>query len=64
MVWLHNSIKDIKKDELLALADELRAKTIEVVAKTGGHLGAGLGVVGDFDPGLSCIRDVVAKWRR
>lgn len=39
------SIKDIKQKELLALAEELRAKTIEVVAKTGGHLGAGLGVI-------------------
>jgi 1-deoxy-D-xylulose-5-phosphate synthase len=31
--------------ELKIIADELRAETIEAVAKTGGHLGAGLGVV-------------------
>jgi 1-deoxy-D-xylulose-5-phosphate synthase len=31
--------------ELRRLADELRAETIEAVSKTGGHLGAGLGVV-------------------
>ena len=30
---------------LKKLADELRAATLEVVSKTGGHLGAGLGVV-------------------
>jgi 1-deoxy-D-xylulose-5-phosphate synthase len=32
-------------NELKQLADELRAETIEAVSKTGGHLGAGLGVV-------------------
>jgi len=31
--------------ELVALADELRAETISAVSVTGGHLGAGLGVV-------------------
>ena len=31
--------------ELKALADELRAETIDAVSHTGGHLGAGLGVV-------------------
>jgi 1-deoxy-D-xylulose-5-phosphate synthase len=31
--------------QLRQLADELRAETIEAVSKTGGHLGAGLGVV-------------------
>lgn len=31
--------------ELKQLADELRAETIDAVASTGGHLGAGLGVV-------------------
>src|SRR5882762_4679054 len=31
--------------ELRRLADELRAETIDAVSKTGGHLGAGLGVV-------------------
>ena len=32
-------------NELKRLADELRAETIEAVSHTGGHLGAGLGVV-------------------
>src|SRR5712671_3843632 len=32
-------------DELKQLADELRAELIDAVSKTGGHLGAGLGVV-------------------
>ena len=31
--------------ELRQLADELRAETIQAVSVTGGHLGAGLGVV-------------------
>ncbi|HEX3886022.1 MAG TPA: 1-deoxy-D-xylulose-5-phosphate synthase [Phenylobacterium sp.] len=31
--------------QLKTLADELRAETIEAVSQTGGHLGAGLGVV-------------------
>jgi len=31
--------------ELCAVADELRAETISAVSETGGHLGAGLGVV-------------------
>jgi len=43
-----NSPEDMKKlsdDQLCQLADELRAETISVVSETGGHLGAGLGVV-------------------
>ena len=31
--------------DLRRLADELRAETIDAVSQTGGHLGAGLGVV-------------------
>ena len=31
--------------ELKVLADELRAETIDAVSRTGGHLGAGIGVV-------------------
>jgi len=45
---LVNSPEDMKKlsdDQLYQLADELRAETISVVSETGGHLGAGLGVV-------------------
>jgi 1-deoxy-D-xylulose-5-phosphate synthase len=43
-----NAPEDMKKlsdPELYALADELRAETISVVSETGGHLGAGLGVI-------------------
>ncbi|MCS5606001.1 MAG: 1-deoxy-D-xylulose-5-phosphate synthase, partial [Alphaproteobacteria bacterium] len=35
----------MSEDQLRQLADELRAETIDAVAQTGGHLGAGLGVV-------------------
>jgi 1-deoxy-D-xylulose-5-phosphate synthase len=38
-------IRDLSIPELRQLADELRAETIDAVSVTGGHLGAGLGVV-------------------
>src|SRR6186713_382300 len=38
-------IRRLKQDQLRQLADELRQETISAVAVTGGHLGAGLGVV-------------------
>jgi 1-deoxy-D-xylulose-5-phosphate synthase len=38
-------LKRLSDSELSRLADELRAETISAVAVTGGHLGAGLGVV-------------------
>ncbi|BCW90128.1 1-deoxy-D-xylulose-5-phosphate synthase [Alphaproteobacteria bacterium SO-S41] len=38
-------MKALKRPELKQLADELRAETIDAVSVTGGHLGAGLGVV-------------------
>ncbi|WP_291842113.1 1-deoxy-D-xylulose-5-phosphate synthase [Maricaulis sp.] len=38
-------LKNLPIDRLKALADELRAETIDAVSVTGGHLGAGLGVV-------------------
>jgi 1-deoxy-D-xylulose-5-phosphate synthase len=38
-------LRKFSDEELGALADELRAETISTVSKTGGHLGAGLGVV-------------------
>jgi 1-deoxy-D-xylulose-5-phosphate synthase len=38
-------LRALKKSQLRQLADELRQETIDVVAVTGGHLGAGLGVV-------------------
>ncbi len=38
-------LKNLSAEQLKQLADELRAEMIDAVAKTGGHLGAGLGVV-------------------
>ena len=44
-VHLPADLKSLTDRELSALADELRAETISAVSVTGGHLGAGLGVV-------------------
>jgi 1-deoxy-D-xylulose-5-phosphate synthase len=38
-------LKHLSDADLRRLADELRAETISAVSVTGGHLGAGLGVV-------------------
>ena len=38
-------LKALSRDDLRQLADELRAEVIDAVSVTGGHLGAGLGVV-------------------
>jgi 1-deoxy-D-xylulose-5-phosphate synthase len=38
-------LRKLKPGDLAKLADELRAETISAVSVTGGHLGAGLGVV-------------------
>ncbi len=40
-----SDLRQLSKDQLFQLADELRMVTIETVSKTGGHLGAGLGVI-------------------
>ncbi|MBI1329685.1 MAG: 1-deoxy-D-xylulose-5-phosphate synthase [Alphaproteobacteria bacterium] len=40
-----SGLHDLSRDELRQLADELRKETIDAVSVTGGHLGAGLGVV-------------------
>ena len=40
-----SDIKKLNQSELGKLAHELRAELIDVVSETGGHLGAGLGVV-------------------
>src|ERR1043165_4427772 len=37
--------RELSIQQLRQLADELRAETIDAVSQTGGHLGAGLGVV-------------------
>ncbi len=44
-VKLPSDMKALTDRELHQLADELRAETISAVSVTGGHLGAGLGVV-------------------
>ncbi len=38
-------LRTLPESDLTTLADELRAETIDAVSVTGGHLGAGLGVV-------------------
>jgi len=42
---LPTQIRKLKSEQLRQLADELRTETIDAVSVTGGHLGAGLGVV-------------------
>jgi 1-deoxy-D-xylulose-5-phosphate synthase len=44
-VTLPSDLRALSDRELRGLADELRAETISAVSVTGGHLGAGLGVV-------------------
>ncbi|CAM3436063.1 1-deoxy-D-xylulose-5-phosphate synthase [Paracoccus nototheniae] len=44
-VTLPSDLKALSDTELRHLADELRSETISAVSTTGGHLGAGLGVV-------------------
>ena len=44
-VQLPADLRSLSKDQLPQLADELRQETISAVSVTGGHLGAGLGVV-------------------
>src|SRR5688572_2514463 len=38
-------LKALSRDELRALSDEIRNRLIDVCSRTGGHIGAGLGVV-------------------
>ncbi len=38
-------VRSIPKEQLQQLADEVRERLIDVVSETGGHIGAGLGVV-------------------
>lgn len=40
-----NDLRQLEEAQLTQLADELRIETIDTVSQTGGHLGAGLGVV-------------------
>jgi len=38
-------IRSLSRDQLRVLADELRERMVDVCSRTGGHIGAGLGVV-------------------
>ena len=40
-----SDIKGLSLSELSILAEELRIDLINIISKTGGHLGAGLGVI-------------------
>ena len=40
-----SDLRKLKKENLKQISDELRDELIDVVSETGGHLGAGLGVV-------------------
>ncbi|HEY5209843.1 MAG TPA: 1-deoxy-D-xylulose-5-phosphate synthase [Stellaceae bacterium] len=44
-ITIPSDLRQLKEDELRAVADELRAEVINAVSVTGGHLGAGLGVI-------------------
>ncbi len=44
-VHLPADLRRLSEDRLQALADEVRQETIRIVSRTGGHLGASLGVV-------------------
>src|SRR5215217_9453226 len=44
-IGLPEDLRRMKESELRQVADELRRETISAVSVTGGHLGAGLGVV-------------------
>ena len=44
-IQVPKDLRDLKPGQLPQLAAELRHETIDAVAKTGGHLGAGLGVI-------------------
>jgi 1-deoxy-D-xylulose-5-phosphate synthase len=42
---LPSALRSMSRDELRELSDDIRARLIEVCSRTGGHIGAGLGVV-------------------
>ena len=43
-IALPKDLRRLKPEQLRQVADELRQETIDAVSRTGGHLGAGLGV--------------------
>ena len=44
-VTIPADLRELPEEDLRQLADELRTELIDAVSVTGGHLGAGLGVV-------------------
>ncbi|MCB1430130.1 MAG: 1-deoxy-D-xylulose-5-phosphate synthase, partial [Nitratireductor sp.] len=44
-VHIPADVRNLPDSSLAQLADEVRAEMIDAVSQTGGHLGAGLGVV-------------------
>ena len=44
-IKLPSDLRKLSRDQLRQAADELRTATLDAVSVTGGHLGAGLGVV-------------------
>src|ERR1051325_203154 len=40
-----HGVRRVSRDELKTLAGEIRTRLIDVCSRTGGHIGAGLGVV-------------------
>ena len=55
-VRVPKDLRDLDEKQLRQFADELRAETISAVSITGGHLGAGLGVV-ELTTALHCVFD-------
>ena len=45
LIHTPEDLRRLEANQLRQVAEELRAETIDAVAVTGGHLGAGLGVV-------------------
>src|ERR1700678_2901142 len=45
LVKTSSDLRELDEGQLRQLADELRQETVDAVAATGGHLGAGLGVI-------------------
>ena len=54
-----SDLRRLDPSQLRQLADELRQETIDAVAVTGGHLGAGLGVI-ELTVGLHYVFDTPA----
>src|SRR5437764_1215309 len=55
-------LRALSKDQLPQLAEELRRETISAVSVTGGHLGAGLGVVElTLAPPVGSMRNALAR---